>query len=220
MALKSKPDTENVSAQSTSSTRAKRTSQSLILRVKDNDPEAWERLVKLYSPLVYFWCQESGAQQSDLNDVFQEVFHTLARNIKKFHNVENGTFRGWLRTITRNKINDHFRKNKRGPRPVGGTEALHFLQQMPEREATNSLSSPPHASTREMEIQHTLLREALANIEQSFAETTWNAFWMTVIDGRETADVASELSMKTGTVRVAKSRVLKRLRLEIGDASE
>ena len=41
---------------------------------------------------------------------------------------------------------------------------------------------------------------------------------MVVIDGREAIDVANDLSMKPGTVRVAKSRVLKRLRQEIGDS--
>ena len=41
---------------------------------------------------------------------------------------------------------------------------------------------------------------------------------MVVVDGRETVDVAKDLGMLPGTVRVAKSRVLKRLRLELGDS--
>ena len=41
---------------------------------------------------------------------------------------------------------------------------------------------------------------------------------MVVVDGRETNDVAADLGMRPGTVRVAKSRVLKRLRLEVGDS--
>ncbi len=101
-----------------------RTSLSLIVRASEQDPVAWERLVKLYSPLVYFWCQESGMPKQDLNDVFQEVFHVLARNIKKFRPIENGTFRGWLRTLARNKLNDHFRKTGREPKPMGGSEAF------------------------------------------------------------------------------------------------
>lgn len=43
---------------------------------------------------------------------------------------------------------------------------------------------------------------------------------MVVVEGREASDVAHDLSMRPGTVRVAKSRVLKRLRLEIGDTLE
>jgi RNA polymerase sigma-70 factor (ECF subfamily) len=198
----------------------KRTSQSLILRVKENDPAAWERLVKLYSPLVYFWCQGSGLSQPDVNDVFQDVFHTLARNIEKFRPIKNGSFRGWLRTLTRNKLNDHFRKNGREPKPIGGTEALNYLEQMPDVSNANSTSGQSATAKEEIQINHSLLRKALENIRDKFTEQTWKAFWMVVIDGREAIDVAGDLSMKPGTVRVAKSRVLKRLRLEIGDSIE
>ena len=198
----------------------KRTSQSLILRVKENDPVAWERLVKLYSPLVYFWCQQSRLSQPDVNDIFQDVFHTLAGNIEKFRPIKNGSFRGWLRTLTRNKLNDHFRKNGREPRPMGGTEALNYLEQIPDLSEAISTSSQSATTTEEIQIHHSLLRKALDNIRGSFSEQTWKAFWMVVIDGREVIDVSSDLLMKPGTVRVAKSRVLKRLRLEIGDSFE
>ena len=224
------PDSEN------------RTSQSLIVGVKENDPNAWETLVELYSPLVYFWCQESGLPAIDLNDIFQEVFHALARNIKKFRPLENGSFRGWLRTLTRNKVNDHFRRAQREPQPLGGTEALNHLQQFPAAENrqstlslneglnplgelnpfTDSKSTDPSnlakSPTRELELERSLLRHALSNIQTHFTEQTWRAFWMVVIDGRETSDVAADLEMRPGTVRVAKSRVLKRLRLEVGDS--
>jgi len=206
----------------TDSQDARRTSQSLILQVKENDPEAWERLVRLYSPLVFFWCRESGLPQADLHDVFQDVFHTLARNIKKFRPIENGTFRGWLRTLTRNKLADHYRKLGREPKPAGGTEALRYLEQFPSTAppfSTSSLngSTQNGAPEEEQVIQHALLRQALENVRDHFAEQTWNAFWKVVIDGREASDVAKDLGMRPGTVRVAKSRVLKRLRLELGD---
>ena len=197
-----------------------RTSQSLIVCVKENDPGAWNRLVKLYSPLVYYWCRESGLPDPDVHDVFQEVFHTLARSINKFRPIENGTFRGWLRTLTRNKLTDHFRKSGREPRPIGGTEAQHYMGQLSAADQRCSTSNNHGTLQTEKAIQNSMLCQALANVREEFAEQTWKAFWMVVIDGRETSDVAKDLSMRPGTVRVAKSRVLKRLRLEIGDAVE
>lgn len=208
----------NGSDNSLSSKNDQRTSKSLIAKVQQDDPQAWERLVNLYSPLVYFWCRESGLPTPDLNDVFQEVFHTLAKNISKFQPIEKGTFRGWLRTMTRNKINDHFRKNGREPKPTGGTEALHYLEQFPDNPLQKTDSSCQAISSNEKEIYQGVLSQALASVREKFAEQTWKAFWMVVVDGRETADVAKDLSMKPGTVRVAKSRVLKRLRLELGDS--
>jgi RNA polymerase sigma-70 factor (ECF subfamily) len=50
-----------------------------------------------------------------------------------------------------------------------------------------------------------------------FEERTWQAFWRTAVDGRSAADVGAELGMTPGAVRVAKSRVLHRLREELGD---
>jgi RNA polymerase sigma-70 factor, ECF subfamily len=205
-----------------------RTSLSLILQATHQDPAAWERLVSIYSPLVYFWCQESGLSRADLQDVFQEVFHALARNLHKFRPIENGTFRGWLRTLTRNKLNDYFRQSGLEPKPVGGTEALNFLKKIPA--ATQRQSSSNHSSavncegplneqaTIELAIVHSTLCQALANVRINFSEQSWKAFWMVVVDGRETVEVAKDLGMLPGTVRVAKSRILKRLRLELGDS--
>ena len=65
-----------------------------------------------------------------------------------------------------------------------------------------------------------LLRSALDAIREEFHESTWKAFWGVVVEGRTAADVAADLEMKPGTVRVAKSRVLLRLRRELGDAPE
>ncbi len=50
------------------------TSTSLLGRVKSRDPDAWERFVKLYSPLVYRWARQVGLQESDASDLAQEVF--------------------------------------------------------------------------------------------------------------------------------------------------
>jgi RNA polymerase sigma-70 factor (ECF subfamily) len=53
-----------------------------------------------------------------------------------------------------------------------------------------------------------------------FHEQTWQAFWSAVVEGRDAAQVAGELGMKPGAVRVCKSRVLSRLRRELGDIQQ
>ena len=54
-------------------------------------------------------------------------------------------------------------------------------------------------------------------IRGEFEPRTWEAFWQTAVEGRAAADVAAELGMTPGAVRVAKSRVLHRLRTDLGD---
>ena len=98
------------------------TSSSLLDRVRADEAGAWDRLVTLYAPLLYHWCRRWKLQEEDLADVFQEVFKTLVVHIADFRRERRGdTFRGWLYTITRNKVQDHFRK--RG-REVGGESLL------------------------------------------------------------------------------------------------
>ena len=106
------------------------TSSSLLNRVNARDAVAWERLVDLYTPAVYCWCRKAGLSSADAADIGQEVFKSVARSIARFrHDRPSDSFRGWLRTITRNKIRDFYRN-----RPVqasGGSAAQDALLQIP-----------------------------------------------------------------------------------------
>jgi RNA polymerase sigma-70 factor (ECF subfamily) len=191
------------------------TSRSLLGRVKADDPAAWERLVALYGPLVVQWCRGWGLREQDAADVFQEVFQAVATHVAGFRKEREGdTFRGWLRAITRNKVRDHFRRRGRQPEGVGGTEAQDRLAELPAPVA------PDEDGAAVEEEERGLFRRALELIRQEFAERAWQAFWRTAVEGRAAAEVAAELSMSPGAVRVAKSRVLQRLREELGDLGE
>ena len=185
------------------------TSSSLIDRVKADEAGAWDRLVSLYAPLLYHWCRRWKLQEEDLADVFQEVFKTLILHIGEFRRERQGdTFRGWLRTITRNKVLDHFRKHAR--EVEGGSEAAWRFRQLAARE-------DPAPDPEEAAELTRLFHRGLELIRPEFEERTWKAFWRTAVDGRSPQVAASELSMTAGAVRVAKSRVLQRLREELGD---
>src|ERR1041385_9135697 len=87
------------------------TSKSLLERARSDDPAAWTRLVDLYAPLVAYWCRRWGLRDEDRADVLQDVFQAVAAHVGDFQKQKDGdTFRGWLRTITLNKVRDHFRK--------------------------------------------------------------------------------------------------------------
>ena len=191
------------------------TSRSLLVAAQQDDPAAWERLVKLYAPLVANWCRRSGVPEQDVGDVIQEVFAAVARSVERFRKEEpQDTFRGWLAVITRNKVHDHHRRRSDQPAAAGGTEAAFRLSQVPGLE--DDLASDDLADAAFGEVLH----RALAAIQGEFHERTWQAFWGVVVEGRAAADVGADLNMKPGAVRVAKSRVLLRLRRELGDAPE
>jgi RNA polymerase sigma-70 factor (ECF subfamily) len=188
------------------------TSHSLLERARADDEAAWGRLVTLYGPLVFHWCRRWGLQDEDAADVFQEVFQSVAAHLGGFRKERAGdTFRGWLRTITHSKVQDHFRRQARQPGGIGGSAALAWLAQVP---------APPSADEEagvEERAERRLFHRALKAIAAEFEERTWQAFWRTAVEGRAPKDVAAELAMSPGAVRVAKSRVLQRLREELGD---
>jgi RNA polymerase sigma-70 factor (ECF subfamily) len=191
------------------------TSRSLLAEAKSSDPVAWERLVRLYAPLVASWCRRWNVPEQDVSDVMQDVFSAVSRYIDRFRKERPAdTFRGWLATIARNKIRDHLRRRAAEPHAAGGSEGIERLQKV---------TDPVPAADPEIEdelLLDDLLRSALESIRGEFHEQTWKAFWGVVVDGRAAADVAADLGMKPGTVRVAKSRVLLRLRRELGDVGQ
>lgn len=187
------------------------TSTSLIQRVKSRDPAAWQRLVTLYGPMVYDWSRQTGLQSSDAADVVQDVFQSVSSGLANFqHGGAGHTFRGWLWTITRNKICDHQRRRAKGPDAVGGTDAYARLQGLPE-ELSESSAGPLGLGNRG------LVQRALEMVRAEFEERTWQAFWNVTIDEQRPADVAAELGMGVGAVYMAKSRVLRRLREELAE---
>jgi RNA polymerase sigma-70 factor, ECF subfamily len=192
------------------------TSSSLIRRAQQHDPDAWQRLVDLYGPLVFYWCRRKGQLSSaEASDVFQEVFVAVNGALPRFALGEaRQTFRGWLWTITRNKIRDHYRRWKNEPRAVGGTDAGRRLAEIPE---TWDVASADPADRAEM---GSLFQRALDLVRDQFAERTWQAFWQSAVEGRPTAEIARELGLSENSVRQAKSRVLRRLRQELGDWAE
>lgn len=189
------------------------TSRSLLADAKLDDPAAWERLAKLYAPLVAFWCRRWGVADQDIVDVLQDVFSAVASHLQGFRKERAGdTFRGWLLTIARNKTRDYFRRRGNEPCAAGGTEASLRLQQVADPHTESDLTNAGDDT-----IVDGVLGQALESIRGEFHERTWRAFWGVVVEGRAVADVAADLDMRPGTVRVAKSRVLLRLRNELGD---
>jgi RNA polymerase sigma-70 factor (ECF subfamily) len=186
------------------------TSSSLIARVKARDPEAWRRFVELYSPLVYSWCRRAGLQAPDAADVLQETLQAVAAGIRSFqHGGPGQTFRGWLWTIARNKLRDYFRRRNIQPQALGGTDGDEELQRLIADDESQSESLPASASP--------LFARALELVRAEFEPRTWDAFWRTTVDGQATDQVAADLGLTANAVYKAKSRVLARLRHELGD---
>ncbi len=178
------------------------TDTSLLGRVQLHDEFAWEMFVELYGPLIFFWARRSGLQSVDAADVTQESLIAISENIGRFTRQGKGKLRGWLWSVTRNKIHDFHRKSQKAVR-AGGTNFYQFIQNLPDQ-------IPDEVDDSEQAYQNgCLLHRALAQVQAEFEQKTWNAFWNVVVEGKATDTVAQELNLSLNSVRQAKSRVFK-----------
>ena len=181
------------------------THASLLLRIHDaDDRPAWRQFVTVYTPLVYRYCRGRGLQDCDAADVSQDVMAAVASAIRGFdYDRKRGTFRGWLFTVTRSKLNDYFARRQRHPPATGASGVQKILSEVP---------SPSESDQWDRDYQRRLFEWGADKIRGEFKESTWQAFWRTAVDHQPIRETAERLELSVGAVYIARSRVLCRLK--------
>jgi RNA polymerase sigma-70 factor, ECF subfamily len=186
------------------------TSLTLLDRVRARDSDAWTRLTGLYGPLVRHWCGRLGVRGDEADDVAQDVFAAVAGSLDDFRRGgAHESFRAWLRGVTRHKVIDHLRRRNRHPGAQGGTDARRKLEAVADPEPDLG-DDPPEEVTG-------LYRRALELVRDEFEARTWQMFWRAAVDNHPAEVIAADLGVSSAAVRMAKSRVLRRLKEEVGD---
>lgn len=182
------------------------TSPTLLERVRHrSDAAAWDRFVKLYTPFLFHCCSRLGLQEHEALDAVQDVFVLLLDKLPGFDYSPDGSFRAWLRTVTVNKCRERFRR--RTEQAAGGAGG--GLSQVAEGDASEVWW--------DAEYRRQLVTRALEIMQTEFEPASWKACWETTVEDRPVAEVAAELQISPNAVYVARSRVLRRLREELGD---
>ena len=116
------------------------TSLSLLDRIRDtSDVQSWDRLVAIYAPLLERWMLRYEVQESEADDIAQEVLTVVSQEMPKFkHNERPGAFRSWLRRILVNRLRNHWRDRQHSPPAAGGSSFLEQLNQL--EDETSQLS--------------------------------------------------------------------------------
>ncbi|MDG1896732.1 MAG: sigma-70 family RNA polymerase sigma factor [Fuerstiella sp.] len=183
------------------------TSFSLLDRLQSQqDENAWQQLNDIYAPLIHGWLSRQQLEQTDRDDVVQDVLLVVLRRLPQFeHNQRAGAFRTWLRTITVNCLRDHWKTRRLRPL-VGGDTSF--------SDALNQLADDNSELSRMWDEEHDLMvtRKLLDSIRDNIEESTWRAFEGVALQERPAAEVARELQISIASVYQAKSRVLARLR--------
>lgn len=186
-----------------------KTRPSLLLRLRgERDEWAWGEFLLLYEPLVLRLMRRRGLQESDARDMTQQVLLRISGAIERYQpDGAEASFRRWLFRVARNVVVTFLTKRSR-------QAAVMEDRQIAERlDATLPESAESDLFDQEYQLQ--LLAWATEQVRREFKDSTWQAFVETSINGRAIAEVAKELGLSAGSVYVARSRIMARLRAKV-----
>ena len=165
--------------------------------------QAWETFVGLYTPLIFHWARKVGLKQADAADLVQEVFAIVFRKLPDLKYDRQGSFRGWLRTVTMNKF--RAQRRKKALPIINATDSV-----------MDQLASTPEAeSTWDLDYGRMLLQQAMETMECDFEPATWSAL-KSVMSQSSTVDQAAKAhEVSPWTIYSARSRLMRRLREQL-----
>ena len=189
---------------STPDTRA-----SLLIRVRDPaDQAAWHEFVEIYRPIILRLARQKGMQEADADDVAQQVLVAVAKAAQRQkHDPKRAKFRTWLGRVAHNAILNALSRG-RPDRGSGDSALLAVLSQ-------HESHSGPDSDLLRLEYRREVFRWAARQVRKEFHRATWDAFWLTAVEGRPVEVVAEQLGKNRGAIYAARSRVMRRIQEKV-----
>ena len=186
-----------------------RTRPSLLLRLRgERDERAWAEFLVLYEPLVLRLMRRRGLQESDARDTTQQVLLRISGAIERYQpDGAEASFRRWLFRVARNVVVTFLMRHSRQPELLDDRQIAEVLDP--------TLAASSESDLFDREYQQQVLAWATEQVRSEFRETTWRAFVETSVHGRAISEVARELNLSPGSVYVARSRIIARLRTKV-----
>jgi RNA polymerase sigma-70 factor (ECF subfamily) len=166
----------------------------LVERCLKGDEVAWESLVRLHTRRVYAICYRFTGRTEEAQDLTQEVFLRVFRNLGSFERA-SGCFRVWMTSLTRNLLIDHYRKTRK-EKLVDSIE-----DRLPVLEEVEAIEARPEGRVAGREASE-LLQAALAKLSPELRE----AVILRDLEEMEYREIAESLGVPDGTVKSRISR--------------
>jgi len=186
-----------------------RTSVTLLgrLRADPKDQAAWSDFVARYGPKILQWCRGWELQDSDAQDVTQNVLLQLNRLMATFVYDPSGSFRAWLKTLAHHAWRDLVTERRRAGEPKGDGRMVGFLESL--------LAGEDLVEQLDEEFRRELMDRAMERVRLRVAPKTWDAFRLTALEGWSGAAAAARLEIKITRVYGAKSNVTRWIQEEV-----
>ena len=194
------------------------TRQSLLSRLRDWQDEAgWREFFDTYWRLIYNVARKSGLADFEAQDVVQNTFIYLSRRMPNFrYQPERGSFKSWLRVVTRSRISVYRRRDKanqshiREPLPGTGDDAADQFEEIPDP-AADVLDE-----VWQREWEENLVNTAFRRVRAKVSSQQLLIFRMATMGDLPLSQVARKLGVSLAQVYLARHRVGKLLKAEVG----
>ena len=173
----------------------------LAARCVTGDAQAWEQLAKSQHRRIYGICYRFTGSQSDAEDLAQEAFLKMYRNLSNF-DPEKGSFTTWLTTLTRNLLVDNYRRSRLERSSDSLDETYDGEEDGPtraERLTDSGKSQEQHVAGLELRTQ---IQEALKQVSPDLRE----AVILRDLEDLDYKEIAEILGVPQGTVKSRISR--------------
>ncbi|MFM8251849.1 MAG: RNA polymerase sigma factor [Planctomycetota bacterium] len=183
------------------------TSTSLLQRLRRKEPRAWEDFATKYIWGMRQSLRSRSISPEDIDDVLQDSCLRVFRNIHKYRHQGHGSFRAWLKKVSRSCWLQAVRKSAYRARSQNKVlELSHYL-------AEETLASIDMQV--ELLIEQELFDFALARTRQHFNDQTWNVYRLAALAGLPSKEVAEMLGISVALAQKSKERFEKKLNQEI-----
>ncbi len=165
------------------------------------DQHAWQQLVTSQHRRIYAICYRFTGSATDAEDLTQDVFVKLYRNLASF-DVQKGSFQTWITTLARNLLVDHFRRTRLD-------RATDSLDASLSRDDDGPTMADRLADTARGQEQHVAGLELKARIQQALKELSpelREAVILRDLEDMDYKEIAQVLRVPEGTVKSRISR--------------
>jgi RNA polymerase sigma-70 factor (ECF subfamily) len=173
----------------------------LVRQCLAGDQQAWQQLVVSQHRRIYAICYRFTGSAADAEDLTQELFLKLYRNLGSF-DYHKGSFQTWIATLARNLLVDHFRRTRQDRATDSLDASLATGEDAPslaDRLADPRPSQESHAAGLELKAS---IQQALAQLSPELRE----AVILRDLEDMDYKEIAQVLRIPEGTVKSRISR--------------
>jgi RNA polymerase sigma-70 factor, ECF subfamily len=167
----------------------------------NGDQKAWEYLVEISHSLVYLICYEFLGSHAEAEDLTQDVFMKVYCNLHRF-DPEKGTFRNWLRNVTRNYLVDRYRRTRLARLSISLDELVSAPNSGPIVASLLTDARPSQEDQLIASEERAKVHDALDQLSPAARDTVK----LCLLDERTHKDAADVLGVAEGTIKSRLSR--------------